>query len=84
MGNTVVFAYCGEAKEVLWFYEEDDPEGGPKHNLCGRQADWLVKGEVFTILEYHPNGVDGELDMSARAIWWDERLRGLGYDINTD
>ncbi len=83
MSNAVVFAYCGEDKEVLWFFEDDDPEGAPKHRLFTNMSSWLANGDVFTILEYYPNGEADEIDKSARAIWWDDQLRNLGYDIDT-
>lgn len=87
MDSAVVFAYCGEAQEVLWYFEEgdSDPEGPFEHRLYTHMSNWLVKGETFTILEYHPNGLaDASSSLTERAMWWDDQLRGLGYLIDPD
>ncbi len=84
MSNAVVFAYCSGAREVLWFYDDDDDdwEGKPRHNLFTNMSIWLATGEVFTILEYHPNGFgESSTAMGDRAMWWDNQLRNLGYPI---
>ena len=84
MSNAVVFAYCSESREVLWFFEDDDDdwEGKPRHNLFTNMSNWLARGETFTILEYHPNGFDPATGtVGDRAVWWDNQLHNLGYDI---
>lgn len=75
----VVIAYRKSDREVYWWYT--DEADSPHTNLHTRMAEWLVKGETFEILEYHPRGLDRISRVNERAVWWDEQLRELGYDI---
>lgn len=81
--EAVIIAYYKPDREVLWWvdsYERDHSYT----RLFPRMEDYLVNGNTFEILEYHPNGWRGKSDedtLGERAAWWDKRLREAGYDI---
>jgi hypothetical protein len=82
MSPAVIIAYYAPDKEVMWWGEEEEPPHG-KFNLHDRMRDWVVNGNTFEILEYIPGGWDEGVRgyLRDRAIWWDEQLRNLGYDV---
>ena len=81
--NPVIIAYYKPDQEVLWWVEGYDKDES-KYQLYARMQDYLVNGNTFTILEYHPRGWKGKTDedsLGQRAAWWDEQLHAQGYDI---
>lgn len=81
--SAIVMGFCAPHQEVLWWV---DGYEGDEHmlNLHNRFADYVVNGNTFIILEYHPNGWKGKSDadsLGERAAWWDDQLREQGYDI---
>ena len=89
-GPAVVFAYHSAKREVFWWLEDERifrgigehgrEDTAPAHSLYARLENFIVHGETFTILEYHPNGFDPS-NLSRRCKWWDDQLREQGYDI---
>lgn len=85
MSNALIIGLLSSDQLVYWFQESDmDYSDNPIHSLHSRMSDWLVNGNTFTILEYHPEGSNLLFrGIAERAEWWDQQLHNQGYDIRT-
>lgn len=92
MAIPIIIAYHKATREVLWWrvgeYIRNGNENTQRtlfaHYLFDRMEDYLVNGNTFEILEYHPHGWSERYftqTLGERAKWWDDQLRQQGYDI---
>lgn len=81
--HPVIIGLYKPDREVLWWVEGYEGDAN-KTQLYARMEDYVVNGNTFEILEYHPRGWKGKTDedsLGNRAAWWDEQLHAQGYDI---